>query len=65
MGMDGKMDGNLNIASLRITNEILSLVAEIDEFKGKWHAIGRIAPKTGCGSRRFHPLIALRPEGRA
>jgi Fic family protein len=35
----------LNAATLRITPEILSLIAEIEEFKGAWKAIGRIAPQ--------------------
>lgn len=46
------MDGNgrkngmaLDISTLRITQEILSLIAEIDEFKGAWRALGRIAPE--------------------
>ena len=35
----------MRITSLRITPAILSLIAEIDEFKGAWRAIGRIAPE--------------------
>lgn len=31
--------------SLKITAELLSLIAEIDEFKGAWRALGRIAPE--------------------
>ncbi len=38
------MDASLKISSLTITPEILALIAEIDEFKGTWRAIGRIAP---------------------
>lgn len=30
--------------TIRISPELLSLIAEIDEFKGAWRAIGRIAP---------------------
>ena len=57
MEMDGQSDGwrllegngwingmSLNIDTLHITPEILSLIAEVDEFKGAWRAIGRIAP---------------------
>jgi len=29
--------------SLRITPEILGLIAEIDEFKGAWRALGTLA----------------------
>jgi len=45
MGMDGNRDAPINAATLRLNNEILSLIAEIDEFKGAWRAIGRIAPE--------------------
>ena len=38
------MARTLDIATLRITPAILSLIAELDEFKGAWRAIGRIAP---------------------
>lgn len=33
-----------SLESLTITPEILSLVAEIDEFKGKWQEMGRLTP---------------------
>lgn len=33
-----------NANSLQITKEILALIAELDEFKGAWRAIGRLAP---------------------
>ena len=38
------MDGGLRSESLEITAEVLTLIAEIDEFKGAWAAIGRIPP---------------------
>ncbi len=31
--------------TLKITNDILALIAEIDEFKGSWKALGRLAPE--------------------
>ena len=34
----------LNVSTLRIIPEFLSLSAEIDEFKGAWRTLGRIAP---------------------
>lgn len=37
--------GMINSASLTITPEILSLIAEIDEFKGAWRALGQLAPE--------------------
>ncbi|MES2331733.1 MAG: Fic family protein [Bacteroidota bacterium] len=35
----------MKIESLIITPEILSLIAEIDEFKGAWRALGQLAPE--------------------
>jgi len=35
----------LNIDSLQITQGILQLIAEINEFKGAWSALGRLAPE--------------------
>lgn len=35
----------INADSLKITNAILALIAEIDEFKGAWTAFGRLAPE--------------------
>lgn len=35
----------MNIDSLIITQDILSLIAAIDEFKGAWRALGQLAPE--------------------
>jgi Fic family protein len=35
----------LNTDTLQITPEFLSLIAEIDEFKGAWRALGTLAPE--------------------
>ena len=35
----------MKIEGLKITNEILSLIAGIDEFKGAWRALGQLAPE--------------------
>lgn len=35
----------LRTDSLAITPEMLALIAEIDEFKGAWRALGRLAPE--------------------
>lgn len=40
MGADMAINSN----ALEITNEILSLISNLDQFKGAWQAIGRIAP---------------------
>src|SRR5689334_14646963 len=36
---------DMKIDSLTNTQEILSLIAEIDEFKGAWRALGQLAPE--------------------
>ncbi len=53
------MDGGLNLDTLRITPETLSLIAEIDEFKGAWRAIGRIAPERLAGLRRVATIESI------
>jgi Fic family protein len=55
--MDGFMD--LDVSTLRITPEILSLIAEIDEFKGAWRAIGRIAPDRLSSIRRVATIESI------
>lgn len=35
----------IRTGSLTITQEMLSLIAEIDEFKGAWRALGKLAPE--------------------
>ncbi len=59
MEMDKKTDGALNTASLSITPEILALIAEIDEFKGAWRAIGRIAPEQLKSLRRVATIESI------
>lgn len=44
METDGELASPLGVGTIHITPELLSLIAEIDEFKGAWRAIGRIAP---------------------
>lgn len=43
--MDTLLDMTLNVSALEITSETLSLIAEIDEFKGAWKALGTLAPE--------------------
>jgi Fic family protein len=49
----------LNTDTLRITTEVLSLIAEIDEFKGAWRAIGRIAPERLSSLRRVATIESI------
>ncbi len=53
------MDEALNIKTLRITNEILALIATLDEFKGAWQAIGRIAPERLLSLRRVATIESI------
>ncbi len=59
MELDGNAAMAINSASLEITPEILTLVAEIDEFKGTWRAIGRIAPERLSSLRRVATLESI------
>lgn len=34
-----------NIEDIKITPEMLSIIAEIDEFKGSWRVLGKVAPE--------------------
>src|SRR5258708_9244736 len=59
MGMDGKAVRPFDLAGLQITPEILSLIAEIDEFKGAWRAIARIAPERLSGLRHVATIESV------
>ena len=48
-----------SLDTLVITPEILSLIAEIDEFKGAWRAIGRIAPERLSSLRRVATIESI------
>jgi len=45
--------------TLTITTEILRLIAEIDEFKGAWEAIGRISPERLSALRRVATIESI------
>jgi hypothetical protein len=47
------MDGTPDIAGLVITPDILKSVSKIDEFKGAWRAIGRIATERQQASPEY------------
>ena len=57
MGMDTGM--SLNTDTLKITPEILSLVAELDEFKGAWKALGTLAPERLSALRRVATIESI------
>lgn len=45
--------------SLTITPEVLKLIAETDEFKGAWSAVGRIAPERLSALRRVATIESI------
>lgn len=34
----------IRASSISITSQVLNLIAELDEFKGRWDLLGRLAP---------------------
>ena len=46
-------------SSLQITPELLSLIAEIDEFKGAWRALGTLAPERLSALRRVATIESI------
>lgn len=52
--------GGVNFTdALKITPELLSLIAEIDEFKGAWTALGRISPDRLTALRRVATIESI------
>ncbi len=45
--------------SLQITSELLTLIAEIDEFKGAWRALGTLAPERLSALRRVATIESI------
>jgi len=55
----GKITGITNVNSIQITSKILSLIAEIDEFKGAWRALGQLAPEQLTSLRRVATIESI------
>ncbi|MBF0445436.1 MAG: Fic family protein [Magnetococcales bacterium] len=53
------MDDELNTDSLLLTNKILLMISELEEFKGAWRAIGRIAPERLMSLRRVATIESI------
>ena len=49
----------INTNSLTITPELLNLIAEIDEFKGSWKALGSLAPDRLSALRRVATIESV------
>ena len=48
-----------SIGSLRITPAMLSIIAEIDEFKGAWRVLGTLAPERLVALRRVATIESI------
>ena len=59
MEMDDPTDGRFLASTPAVTNELLRLVAEIDEFKGAWQAISRVAPDRLSRLRRVAAIESI------
>ncbi len=57
--MDIFLGMSLNTDTLEITPEILSLIAELDEFKGAWRALGTLAPERLSALRRVATIESI------
>jgi Fic family protein len=53
------LDMSINTDTLQITPEILSLIAELDEFKGAWRALGTLAPERLSALRRVATIESI------
>ena len=51
--------GTLNTDDIWITQELLSLLSEIDEFKGAWRSLGTIAPERLNALRRIATIESI------
>ncbi len=59
METDVKLDNAPNVSTLDITPEILAAISELDEFKGAWSAIGRLAPERLSNLRRVATIESV------
>jgi len=49
----------MNLNTLQITEDILSLIAELDEFKGAWRALGTLAPERLTALRQVATIESI------
>jgi Fic family protein len=59
VNMDGKDWFMLRTDTIQITPELLALIAEIDEFKGAWRALGTLAPERLKALRRIATIESI------
>jgi len=53
------MELDIKTDALKITPEILGRIAELDEFKGAWRALGRLAPDRLSSLRRIATIESI------
>ncbi|MBK8608907.1 MAG: Fic family protein [Chitinophagaceae bacterium] len=49
----------INTNTIQITSQVLSLIAEIDEFKGAWRALGQLAPEQLSALKRVATIESI------
>src|SRR5277367_4034994 len=49
----------INTSTIQISPEILRIIAEIDEFKGAWRALGTLAPERLSALRRVATIESI------
>jgi len=61
MGVNMGVEGHpvIHAETIQITPELLSLIAEIDEFKGAWRALGSLAPERLSSLRRVATIESI------
>ncbi len=55
----GEVLGMITLDTLNITPEMLRLIAQIDEFKGAWKALGTLAPERLTALRRVATIESV------
>ena len=55
----GRIRPMINTDTIQITPELLQLIAEIDEFKGAWRALGTLAPERLNALRRVATIESI------
>ena len=55
----GEFVDMLTVDTLNITPEMLRLIAQIDEFKGAWKALGTLAPERLTALRRVATIESV------
>lgn len=54
----------INISNLIITPEMLSIISEIDEFKGSWKALGKLSPERLKSLRKVATIESIGSSNR-